>query len=110
MMRCVEIVVDNSAGGDSELADAIAVALKARGLDVTQRAPAPGAIFDTAVHLVSVGLVLRVPEREAATLAVLEETVKDALRHRTSLRRRTRSVAVHLGETGRVLKWIDLFE
>ena len=103
--------MDNSEGGDAELAEEVTHALTAKGLSVELRRPNPGAIFDTAVHLISVGLTLRVSERpDPATLAVLEETVRDALRRRTSLRRRTRSVPVHLGETARVVVWIDLFD
>jgi hypothetical protein len=111
MMRVVHVVVDNSEGGDGELAEAITRALADQGLSVELRRPSPGAIFDTAVHLISVGLTLRVSERpDPGTLAVLAATVKDALRNRTSLRRRTRSVPVHLGETARVVEWIDLFD
>jgi hypothetical protein len=107
----LHVIVDNSEGGDTELAETVTRALAGRGLDVELRQPIKGAVFDTAVHLISVGLTLRVSERpDAETLAVLEETVKDALRRRTSLRRRTRSVPVHLGETARVVEWIDLFD
>jgi hypothetical protein len=107
----MQVIVDNSAGGDSRFADDVAAALRSDGLDVELRPPGPTAMFDTAVHLVSAGLVIRVSERpDGTTLAAIEGIVRDALLHRPSLRRRTRSVPVHLGETARVLKWIDVFD
>jgi hypothetical protein len=107
----VRVVIDNSAGGDAELAEALARVLADHGLDVELRQASPGAIFDTAVHLVSTGLRLRVSEvPDATVMHLLEETVRDALRHHPSLRRRSRSVPVHLGETDRVVVWIDLFD
>ena len=107
----MQVIVDNSAGGDSRFADDVAATLRDHGLAVEVRAPAPAAMFDTAVHLVSAGLVIRVSERpDRTTLAAIEGIVREALLHRPSLRRRTRSVPVHLGETARVLKWIDVFD
>jgi hypothetical protein len=107
----MHVIVDNSAGGDSRFADDVATALRSHGLDVEVRAPGPTAMFDTAVHLVSTGLAIRVSERpDRATLTTIEDTVRTALLHRPSLRRRTRSVPVHLGETARVLEWIDVFD
>jgi hypothetical protein len=107
----MQVIVDNSAGGDGRFADDVAVALRAHGLDVEIRAPGPTAMFDTAVHLVSTGLAIRVSERpDRPTLAAIEDVVRTALLHRPSLRRRTRSVPVHLGETARVLEWIDVFD
>jgi hypothetical protein len=107
----MQVIVDNSAGGDSGFADDVAVALRSHGLDVDVRAPGPTAMFDTAVHLVSNGLAIRVSERpDRVTLAAIEDIVRTALLHRPSLRRRTRSVPVHLGETARVLEWIDVFD
>jgi hypothetical protein len=38
------------------------------------------------------------------------QVVRAALQHRPSLRRRSRSVPVHLGETARVVEWIDLYD
>ena len=68
-------------------------------------------MFDTAVHLVTAGLAIRVPSRpDRVTLAAIEEDVRAALLHRPSVRRRTRSVPVHLGDTPRVLEWIDVFD
>ena len=68
-------------------------------------------MFDTAVHLVTTGLAIRVPTRpDRATLAAIEQDVRAALLHRPSVRRRTRSVPVHLGDTPRVLEWIDVFD
>jgi hypothetical protein len=67
--------------------------------------------FDTAVHLVSAGIAIRVsriPDR--AVLAAIEQDVRAALQHRSSERRRTRSVPVHLADTARVLEWIDIFD
>jgi hypothetical protein len=107
----VHVIVDNSAGGDSRFAGDVAAALRSHGLDVEVRVPGPAAMFDTAVHLVTAGLVVRVSERpDRATLAAIEDVVRTALLHRPSLRRRTRSVPVHLGETARVLEWIDVFD
>jgi hypothetical protein len=107
----MHVIVDNSAGGDSRFADDVATALRSHGLDVELRAAGSSAMFDTAVHLVSAGLVVRVSERpDRATLAAIEDVVRTALLHRPSLRRRTRSVPVHLGETARVLEWIDVFD
>jgi glyoxylase-like metal-dependent hydrolase (beta-lactamase superfamily II) len=106
----MNVIVDNSAGGDSQFADEVTDALRARGLEVELRRPPTGAMFDTAAHLVHAGTVLRVSERpDRATLAAIEEVVRAALEHRPSLRRRTRSVPVRLGETERALEWIDVF-
>jgi hypothetical protein len=105
------VVVDNSAGSDPDFADEIARGLRARGLGVEVRAPSRAAMFDTAVHLVSAGLAIRVSEHpDRALLAAVEEVVRAALLHRPALRRRTRSVPVHLGDTARVLEWIDVFD
>jgi hypothetical protein len=107
----MHVIVDNSAGGDARFADDVATALRAHGLDVELRAPGPTAMFDTAVHLVSTGLAIRVSDRpDRATLATIEDVVRTALLTRPSLRRRTRSVPVHLGDTARVFEWIDVFE
>ncbi|HSD80749.1 MAG TPA: hypothetical protein VLB47_08810 [Solirubrobacteraceae bacterium] len=106
----MRVVVDNSAGGDPQFADEVARGLRARGLAVELREPSVSAMFDTAVHLVSAGMAIRVPERpDAALLGEIEGVVRSALLHRPSLRRRTRSVPVHLGESRRVLEWIDVF-
>jgi hypothetical protein len=104
-------VLDNSAGGDSEFAAEVCRRLQARGFAVSVRKPDRRAMFDTAVHLVTAGLAIRVPEvPERDVLAALAEDVRAALLHRPSVRRRTRSVPVHLGETPRVLEWIDVFD
>lgn len=107
----MRVIVDNSAGGDAGLAAEVAVALESRGWEVEIRAPGPAAMFDTSVHLISTGLAIRVSERpDRADLGTIEDVVRAALLHRPSLRRRTRSVPVHLGESVRVLEWIDVFE
>jgi hypothetical protein len=107
----MEIVVDNSAGGDASFAAEVARLLRARGLAVEMRSPDPAAKFDTSVHLLSAGLAIRVPGRpDRSVLAAIEEDVRAALLHRPSVRRRTRSVPVHLGETQRVIEWIDVFD
>jgi hypothetical protein len=107
----MNVIVDNSAGGDARFADDVASALRAHGLEVEVRAPGPTAMFDTAVHLVSSGLAIRVSDRpDRAMLAEIEDVVRTALIQRPSLRRRTRSVPVHLGDTARVLEWIDVFD
>lgn len=68
-------------------------------------------MFDTAVHLVSTGIALRVSQvPDRSVLSAIEQDVRAALQHRPSERRRTRSVPVHLGDTARVLEWIDIFD
>jgi hypothetical protein len=107
----IEIVVDNSAGGDPDFAAEVARLLGARGFTVEARPPSREVRFDTGVHLVSAGIsirVSRVPDR--SVLAAVEHDVRAALLHRPSERRRTRSVPVHLGDTARVLEWIDIFD
>jgi hypothetical protein len=107
----MRVVVDNEAGGDARFADDVARGLREHGLEVELRQPGAATMFDTAVHLVSAGLAIRVSERpERAVLAVIEEVVRGALLQRPSLRRRTRSVPVHLGESGRAIAWIDVFD
>ena len=106
----MKVVVDGSAGGEANFADEIARGLRDCGLEVEVRSPSPTSMFDTGVHLVDAGLALRVPERpDPATQAALEEVVRGALQRRASLRRRTRTVPVYLGETARALVWIDVF-
>jgi hypothetical protein len=103
--------VDNSAGGDPQFAAEVARRLSARGLSVEVRAPSGQTMFDTAVHLVSTGIALRVSEvPDRAVLQAIEQDVRAALLHRPSERRRTRSVPVHLADTARVLEWIDIFD
>jgi len=107
----MQIVVDGSAGGEAEFAAEVARNLRERGLEVELRPPRGGSMFDTAVHLVGSGIAIRVAERpDHETLAVIEQVVRAALLHRPSLRRRARTVPVHLGETARVLEWIDVFD
>jgi hypothetical protein len=54
--------------------------------------------------------VLRVPERpDRETLAGIGQIVRATLATQPSLRRRSRSIPVQLGETARVLEWIDVF-
>jgi hypothetical protein len=107
----MRVIVDNSAGGDAGLATEVAGALESRGWEVELRAPGPAAMFDTSVHLISTGLAIRVSERpDRAELGAIEDVVRTALLQRPSLRRRTRSVPVHLGESVRVLEWIDVFD
>jgi hypothetical protein len=107
----MEIVVDNSAGGDRRFAADVAGRLRACALEVELREPPPATMFDTAVHVVSAGLAIRVSERpDRPLLATIEEAVRAALLQRPGLRARTRSVPVHLGQSGRVLEWIDVIE
>jgi hypothetical protein len=109
-LQPMRVVVDNTAGGDAGFADAVARGLRERGMEVELRPPPPATTFDTAVHLVSAGIVLRVDERpDRATMSVVEDVVRGALMHSASLRRRTRTVPVQLGETARVLAWLDVF-
>src|SRR4051812_34953101 len=107
----MQIVVDGSAGGEAEFAAEVARNLRERGLEVELRPPRGGSMFDTAVHLVSSGIAIRVAERpDRETLRVIQDVVRTALLHHPSLRRRARTVPVHLGETARVLEWIDVFD
>ena len=110
-MLCeMHIVVDGSAGGEVAFTEAVALGLRARGLDVEVRPSKSGSMFDTAVHLVSSGIAIRVEERpDRATLEAIEEVVRSELQHHPSLRRRARTVPVYLGESLRVLEWIDVF-
>jgi len=106
-----KIVVDNSAGGDPDFAAEVARLLSSRGLGVDVRSAPRDLSFDTGVHLVSAGLVIRVsgvPER--SVLRAIEDDVRAALLNRPGERRRTRSVPVHLADTARVLEWIDIFD
>jgi hypothetical protein len=104
------IVVDGSQGGEAAFTESVARGLRARGFEVEVRPPRSGSMFDTAVHLVSSGIAIRVQERpDRATLAAIEDVVRGELQHHPSLRRRARTVPVHLGESLRVLEWIDVF-
>ena len=109
-MRAMQVVVDNSAGADGRFAEEVAAGLRERGLDVEVREPSPSAFYDTSVHFVSAGIAVRVPEQpDRALLASIEDAVRASLRHRPSERQRVREVPVHLGESRRVLHWIDVF-
>ena len=104
------VIVDGSAGGEADFADEVARGLRDRGLEVELRPPNAASMFDTGVHLVAAGLAIRVQERpDRATLEAIEEVVRGELQHHTSLRRRARTVPIHLGESLRVLAWIDVF-
>lgn len=106
----MRVVVDNSTGGDAQLASELAEGLRARGHDVELREPSAASMFDTSVHLVSTGIVLRVDERPPRPqLDEISSVVRDALLGHPSLRRRTRAVPVALGAGGQVLTWIDVF-
>jgi hypothetical protein len=106
----MHLVVDNSSGGDAELAASVTAALQARGHDVELRYPQPSSMFDTMVHVVSTGIVLRLDERPShAALADISEVVRGALLNHPSPRRRTRAVPVALGAGGQVITWIDVF-
>jgi hypothetical protein len=92
----VQLVVDNSTGGDEQLATTVMRGLQERGFTVELREPSASTMFDTSVHLVSTGIVL--------------EVVRAALRSHAMPRRRTRAVPVALGAGGRVLTWIDALD
>lgn len=107
MMR---VIVDNSAGGDAQLAADVERGLRDRGFDVELRAPPRGASFDTGIHPIGIGIVIRVPHRpDSVAASAIEDVVRDALMRRPSLRRRSRAVPVHLGDTARLIEWIDVF-
>jgi hypothetical protein len=106
----MQLVVDNSTGGDEHLAGNVARGLRECGFSVELREPSASSMFDTSVHLVSTGIVLRVEERpDRAELCRIEEVVRAALLTHAMPRRRTRAVPVALGAGGRVLTWIDVF-
>src|SRR3954462_13487813 len=106
-MASAPILVDGSAGGELAFTEAVARGLRERGLEVEVRPPRSGSMIVRPVHLVSSGIGIRVPERpDRETLAALEEVVRGALLDHASVRRRTRTVPVHLGETMRVLEWM----
>ena len=107
----MRVVVDNSSGGDSQLAASVTAGLRERGHTVEILDPEPASMFDTAVHVVSTGIVLRVDERPPReALGEISQVVKDALLRHPSLRRRTRAVPVKVGTSSQVLTWIDVFE
>ncbi len=107
----MHVVVDNSTGGDEQLAASVADGLRDCGYAVELREPEPASMFDTSVHLVSTGIVLRVDERpEIDTLGEISQVVRAALSRHPSTRRRTRAVPVAIGPGGRVLTWIDVFD
>lgn len=106
----MRVVVDNSSGGDTQLAASVTAGLRERGHAVEAVEPEPASMFDTAVHVVSTGIVLRVDERpQPAELEEISEVVRAALMRHPSQRRRTRAVPVALGTGGQVLTWIDVF-
>lgn len=106
----MRVVVDNSSGGDTQLAISVTKGLREHGHTVEVIEPAPSSMFDTAVHVVSTGIVLRVDERpQPAELDDVAEVVRGALMRHPSQRRRTRAVPVALGTSGQVLTWIDVF-
>jgi hypothetical protein len=107
----MRLIVDNSTGGDEQLAASVADGLRARGYAVELREPERASMFDTSVHLVSTGIVLRVEERPGhAALGEIATVVRAALMAHPSLRRRTRAVPVAVGTGGQVLTWIDVFD
>lgn len=106
----MRVVVDNSSGGDTQLAASVTAGLRDGGHTVEVVEPEPASMFDTAVHVVSTGIVLRVDERpQPAELEDISEVVRAALMRHPSQRRRTRAVPVALGTGGQVLTWIDVF-
>ena len=106
----MDVVVDNRGGGDARFATELAEGLRQRGFGVEIRPPTPASMFDTSVHIVASAVALRVPQRpEPAELREIEEAVRTALLHRPSVRRQTQSVPLYLGDSVRVIKWIDTF-
>jgi hypothetical protein len=106
----MRVVVDNSSGGDQQLAASVTAGLREGGHTVEILEAEPASMFDTAVHVVSTGIVLRVDETPpAGELDAVSEIVRAALLRHPSQRRRTRAVPVALGTGGQVLTWIDVF-
>jgi hypothetical protein len=102
--------VDNSDGDDEHFAATVARGLRDRGFSVEVREPSASKTFDSSVHLVSTGIILRVDERPTSSeLGAIEVVVRAALLTHAMPRRRTRAVPVALGGGGRVLTWIDAF-
>lgn len=107
----MRLVVDNSTGGDAPLAASVVDALRDRGHAVELREPDGSSMYDTSVHLVSTGIVLRVEERPPHdALTEISEIVRGALTRHPSPRRRTRAIPVALGAGGRIITWIDAFD
>jgi hypothetical protein len=105
------IVVDNTSGADPVFAATLAGALQARGFQVEVREPSPNALFDTAVHMVAEGIALRVTGAiPRPALDDVAAVVRESLRTRRSERQRVRSVPIYMGDTPRVLRWVDIFE
>ena len=99
----LQIVVDNSAGGDARFAEAVTRGLSERGFTVELREPGPGAMLDTGVHFVLTGLSVRVSTRpDRAAMVAIQDVVRAAFLHRPR-QKQGRAVAVHLGETARVV-------
>lgn len=110
-MGDVHLIVDNSAGGDTPLAASLAAGLRARGYDVELREPEPASMFDTAVHLVSTGIVVRADERPPREeIGRISDVVRSALTSHPSVRRRSRAVPLTVGASSQVLTWIDAFD
>jgi hypothetical protein len=106
----VRVVVDNSKGSDPEFASDLRAGFDAAGFDVELRHPAPQALYDTTVHFVVEGVVVRVKDDVTRhELARLAEVVRDAEGRRRSARRRFRAVPIYRGETSEVLAWVDVF-
>lgn len=107
----MRLIVDNSTGGDAPLAASVVAGLRDRGYAVELREPERASMFDTSVHLVSTGIVLRVDERPPRdVLGEISEVVRAALTRHPSPRRRTRAIPVSLGAGGQVITWIDAFD
>lgn len=103
------MVVDNSRGADARFASAIESALREAGFEVEARGPSERALFDTSVHFVVEGVSVRVPpECEREELRAIAGAVRSAEEHRNA-RHRYRAVPIYLGETSRVLQWVDVF-
>ncbi|MDX6541849.1 MAG: hypothetical protein QOI71_3459 [Gaiellales bacterium] len=110
-MGTMHLIVDNTAGGDTPLAASVADGLRAHGYDVELREPEPASMFDTAVHLVSTGIVLRADERPPRKeIGEISEVVRAALTSHPSVRRRSRAVPLTVGTSSQVLTWIDAFD
>jgi hypothetical protein len=110
-VECTRILIDNSIGADAQFASDLQVALTAAGFEVELREPSPRALYDTSVHFVVEGVVIRLQDDPGQLdLAAIAKTVRETEARRPSEHRRFRDVPIYAGESSRVLTWVDVFD